>query len=123
MDSSEYNDLSAQEQFVIEHKGTEPPFTGEYDAFYETGTYICRRCNTELYTSEGKFDAHCGWPAFDKEVTGTVKRLPDPDGTRVEILCANCDGHLGHVFSGEQLTPTNTRHCVNSLSIKFIKSE
>jgi peptide-methionine (R)-S-oxide reductase len=123
MDSSEYNDLSTQEQFVIEHKGTEPPFTGEYDAFYETGTYICRRCNTELYTSEDKFDAHCGWPAFDKEVTGTVKRLPDPDGTRVEILCANCDGHLGHVFSGEQLTPTNTRHCVNSLSIKFIKSE
>ena len=123
MDSSEYNDLSAQEQFVIEHKGTEPPFTGEYDAFYETGTYICRRCNTELYTSEDKFDAHCGWPAFDKEVTGTVKRLPDPDGTRVEILCANCDGHLGHVFSGEQLTPTNTRHCVNSISIKFIKSE
>ena len=123
MDSSEYNDLSSQEQFVIEHKGTEPPFTGEYDAFYETGTYICRRCNTELYTSEDKFDAHCGWPAFDKEVTGTVKRLPDPDGTRVEILCANCDGQLGHVFSGEELTPTNTRHCVNSLSIKFIKSE
>tara|TARA_Y100000590_G_C15712075_1_gene1010625 strand:- start:321 stop:692 length:372 start_codon:yes stop_codon:yes gene_type:complete len=123
MDSSEYNDLSSQEQFVIEHKGTEPPFTGEYDAFYETGTYICRRCNTELYKSEDKFDAHCGWPAFDKEVTGTVKQLPDPDGSRVEILCANCDGHLGHVFSGEQLTPTNTRHCVNSLSIKFIKSE
>lgn len=123
MDSSEYNDLSSQEQFVIEHKGTEPPFTGEYDAFYETGTYICRRCNTELYKSEDKFDAHCGWPAFDKEVTGTVKQLPDPDGSRVEILCANCDGHLGHVFSGEELTPTNTRHCVNSLSIKFIKSE
>ena len=123
MDSSEYNDLSSQEQFVIEHKGTEPPFTGEYDAFYETGTYICRRCNTELYKSEDKFDAHCGWPAFDKEVTGTVKQLPDPDGSRVEILCANCDGHLGHVFSGAELTPTNTRHCVNSLSIKFIKSE
>ena len=123
MDSSEYNDLSSQEQFVIEHKGTEPPFTGEYDAFYETGTYICRRCNTELYKSEDKFDAHCGWPAFDKEVTGTVKQLPDPDGSRVEILCANCDGHLGHVFSGEELTPTNTRHCVNSLSIKFTKSE
>ena len=123
MESYEYNDLSSQEQFVIEHKGTEPPFTGEYDAFYETGTYICRRCNTELYKSEDKFDAHCGWPAFDKEVTGTVKQLPDPDGSRVEILCANCDGHLGHVFSGEELTPTNTRHCVNSLSIKFIKSE
>ena len=123
MDSSEYNDLSAQEEFVIKHKGTEPPFTGEYDAFYETGTYICRRCNTELYTSEDKFDAHCGWPAFDKEIEGSVTRIPDPDGMRTEIVCETCKGHLGHVFVGEGFTESNTRHCVNSLSLKFIPPE
>ena len=115
-----YNQLTAAERWVIEQKGTERPFTGEYDDFYETGTYLCRKCNAELYRSEDKFDAHCGWPAFDAEVEGAVRRLPDPDGRRTEIECAHCGGHLGHVFLGERLTPANTRHCVNSLSLRFI---
>ena len=123
MDKTSYNPLSAQERYVIEGKGTEPPFSGEYDDFYEEGVYVCRRCNAPLYRSDAKFDAHCGWPAFDQEITGAVRRLPDPDGYRVEIECANCGGHLGHVFVGERLTPTDTRHCVNSLSMKFIPSE
>ena len=119
-DTSSHNSLSPEERYVIENKGTERPFTGEYDDFYEEGTYICRRCNTELYRSVDKFDAHCGWPAFDQEIEGAVKHLPDPDGMRIEIECANCGGHLGHVFTGERLTPTNARHCVNSLSMKFV---
>ena len=118
--STTYNQLTAAERWVIEQKGTERPFTGEYDDFYEAGTYICRKCNAELYRSEDKFDAHCGWPAFDAEVEGAVRRLPDPDGRRIEIECVNCGGHLGHVFLGERLTPANTRHCVNSLSLRFI---
>ena len=122
MASSGYNDLSPEEQHVIEQKGTEPPFTGEYDEFYEEGIYICRRCNSELYRSEDKFDAHCGWPAFDQEIEAAVKQLPDPDGSRTEIECAKCGGHLGHVFSHEHFTEKNTRHCVNSLSLKFISS-
>ena len=120
MDSSTYNPLSAEERQVIEQKGTERPFTGEYDDFYEEGVYICRRCNAELYRSDDKFDAHCGWPAFDQEVPGAVNRLPDPDGQRIEIECTNCGGHLGHVFLGERFTEKDTRHCVNSLSMKFV---
>ena len=101
--------------------GTERPFTGEYDDFYEAGTYICRRCNAELNRSDDKFDARCGWPAFGQGGWhGAVNHLPDPDGMRVEIECANCGGHLGHVFVGERLTSTNTRHCVNSLSMRFV---
>ena len=123
MTEQTYNQLTAQERHVIEQKGTERPFTGEYDNFYEGGMYICRRCNAELYRSDDKFDAHCGWPAFDKEVPGAVKRLADPDGFRVEIECANCGGHLGHVFDGEGFTPTNSRHCVNSLSMRFVRAE
>ena len=123
MVNSEYNTLNSQEQYVIENKGTEPLFSGEYDDCYETGTYICRKCNAKLYRSIDKFDAHFGWPAFDKEIPGTVTRIPDPDGVRTEISCANCEGHLGHVFIGEHYTETNTRHCVNSLSMKFIKTD
>ena len=123
MKTSNYNPLSPEERFVIEGKGTERPFTGEYDDFYEMGVYVCRRCEAELYRSGDKFDAHCGWPAFDQEIPGAVNRLSDPDGMRIEIVCANCGGHLGHVFLGEGFTPTNTRHCVNSLSMKFVGAE
>ena len=121
MESSKFNELTPQEEYVIEHKDTEPPFSGEYDNFYVSGKYVCRRCDVELYRSDDKFDARCGWPAFDKEIPGSVIRSSDPDGNRIEISCANCNGHLGHVFIGENFTETNTRHCVNSLSLKFVK--
>ena len=117
------NKLTRAEEYVIVHKGTEPPFTGEYDHFFQDGTYVCRRCETPLYTSTSKFNSGCGWPAFDDELAGAVKHLPDPDGHRTEIECAACGGHLGHVFMGEGFTPTNTRHCVNSLSLKFVPNK
>lgn len=123
MDVVKQNELSPIERYVIEQKGTEPPFSGEYDDHWQAGTYVCRRCDAELYRSEDKFEAHCGWPAFDDEVPGAVRRLPDPDGMRIEIECASCGGHLGHVFDGERLTEKDTRHCVNSLSMKFMPAE
>ena len=123
MTNQSYNPLTAEEKHIIEAKGTERPFTGEYDDFYESGSYICRKCDAELYRSADKFDAHCGWPAFDKEVEGSVKHLTDPDGHRIEVECANCGGHLGHVFMGEGFTPTNARHCINSISMKFVPAE
>jgi len=123
MAETKYNELTDEERYVIEGKGTERPFTGEYDDFYEAGSYVCRRCNAPLYRSDDKFDAHCGWPAFDQEIPGAVNRLPDPDGMRTEIECANCGAHLGHVFVGERLTQRNTRHCVNSLSMRFVPAK
>ena len=114
------NTLTPEEKRIIEDKMTEPPFTGEYDDFYEEGTFICKKCNAPLYSSKAKFDAGCGWPAFDADFPEAVNRFRDPDGQRVEIECANCGGHLGHVFEGEGFTKTNTRHCVNSLSMRFV---
>jgi peptide-methionine (R)-S-oxide reductase len=113
------NTLTPEEEEVIVHKGTERPFSGEYDDFYKDGVFVCRRCNAPLFTSKSKFDAGCGWPAFDENYPDAVKRVMDEDGQRTEIRCANCDGHLGHVFEGEEMTEKNTRHCVNSLSIRF----
>jgi len=109
-----------QQREIIEDKGTEAPFTGEYDDFYEEGIFICRRCNAPLFSSKAKFDAGCGWPSFDENYPDALKRLPDPDGERTEIQCVSCGTHLGHVFEGENLTEKNTRHCVNSLSIRFV---
>jgi len=118
-----FNVLNDFEKSVIEGKGTERPFTGIYYKHEEKGTYLCKKCNAPLYRSADKFDAHCGWPSFDDEIKGAVKRTTDADGRRTEITCAKCDAHLGHVFIGEGFTSKNTRHCVNSVSLNFLPEQ
>ena len=118
-----YNKLTPEQERVVIHKATEVPFSGEYDNFYEDGTFICRRCNNPLFSAKSKFNSGCGWPSFDESFPGAIKRIPDPDGIRTEIECSNCRAHLGHEFLGEGLTNKNLRDCVNSLSLYFIPKE
>jgi peptide-methionine (R)-S-oxide reductase len=120
VENMKWNKLTPEEERIIVHKGTEYPGTGKYLNNKEKGTYTCKRCDAPLYASESKFDSHCGWPSFDDEIPGAVKRVADTDGMRTEILCNNCGAHLGHVFLGEGFTSKNTRHCVNSVSMNFI---
>ena len=115
-----YTKPTTEQERVIINKATEPPFTGEYDDFYEDGTFVCRRCNAPLFSSKSKFNSGCGWPSFDEMLPNAIRHVPDPDGVRTEIECKNCGGHLGHEFLGEGLTDKNTRECVNSLSIYFV---
>ena len=121
--AGKYNPLTPWQQRVILDKATDRPFTGDYYNKTDKGIYVCRQCNNRLYQSDDKFESHCGWPSFDDEIDGSVIRVPDADGMRTEIICANCKGHLGHVFTGEGFTDKDTRHCVNTSSILFYHSK
>ena len=116
----DWNRLTNFESHVLLNKGTEMPFSGEYNNFKGTGYFVCKQCDQVLYRSSDKFDSGCGWPSFDDNISGSVQRIQDADGHRIEIICSNCGGHLGHVFHGEGFTEKNTRHCVNSVSIRFV---
>jgi methionine-R-sulfoxide reductase len=123
MNNMKFNDLTPEEENVILKKDTETPFSNEYFLHFDKGVYKCKRCNSSLYRSKDKFFSNCGWPSFDEEIKGAVKRVNDPDGIRTEILCSKCGGHLGHIFKDEGLTPKNIRHCVNSLALSFDSEE
>ncbi len=123
LSKKEWNILSDKESRVVLLKGTEMPFTGDLTDNKSKGVYVCRQCEAELYLSSDKFDSGCGWPSFDDQIDNSVKHILDKDGSRIEIVCSNCEGHLGHVFKGERFTSKNTRHCVNSISLKFIKGD
>jgi len=123
LNAAVYQTLSLEEEAVIVHKGTERPFSGKFNHFKGKGIFTCKRCGAHLYRSEDKFDSHCGWPSFDDEIEGAIKRVKDADGFRTEIVCATCGAHLGHVFKGERLTTKNVRHCVNSIAMDFIPSK
>ncbi|MDC1063405.1 methionine-R-sulfoxide reductase [Flavobacteriales bacterium] len=124
MGNKYFKNLTDEEREILANKGTEAPFSGEYNNHFEKGYFVCRACNNKLYESKTKFDSGCGWPSFDDEIPGAIVRYQDNSllRQRTEICCSKCDGHLGHVFHGEKITPKDTRHCVNSLSIRFIAS-
>lgn len=122
-DKANWNQLNEEERRVIINKGTEYPGSGEYNVFKAEGTFVCRQCEAPLYDSSSKFESGCGWPSFDDDISENVERVMDADGRRVEIVCKNCKGHLGHVFTGERFTDKNTRHCVNSVSIRYVSRD